>query len=131
MLTSTDITYRFLPPEEWDRLRAMPFGSRGLPPPEHCIILVAETAEGEIVGLWSCMTAFHMEGLWVADAYRKHTFVAATLLSTMRANLVEQGILNCFTIVESDYVLELAKKAGFEVMPGVLCHWDLTPKEEG
>lgn len=129
-MLSTALTYRLLPPEEWDRLLAMPFGSNGLPPPEHCLVLVAETPEGEIVGLWSAMTAIHMEGLWVHEDYRRRTLTAATLLKEMRAILTEQGILHCFTIVQSDEVLTLAKKAGFEVLPGNLCHWDLTPKSE-
>lgn len=133
-LTSpTDVvTVRQLPPDEWERLRALPFATNGLPPnPELTAILVAENAEGAIVGVWAAMTAVHLDGLWVAPEYRRTSRVAMKLLRGMKDMLLRLGVVQSFTIASSTEVLVLALKAGFQRMHGDLCFLDLSAADEG
>lgn len=106
-------------------LATLPFGANGLPPVEHCLVLLAEEG-GKVVGIWSAMTAIHLEGLWVDPAYRRTSLVAANLLAYMKDELVARQLLHCFTIVQSAEVKGLALKAGFAEIAGELLHWDLT-----
>jgi hypothetical protein len=119
-------TVRQLPPEEWDRLRDLPFAQRGLPDPSQAAILVAETPSGEIVGVWAAFTTTLLDGLWIAPDSRRTTLVAAKLLRGMKTLLTGLGISHAFTLVESPEVLILALKAGFRKLPHDLCYLDLT-----
>jgi N-acetylglutamate synthase-like GNAT family acetyltransferase len=105
------VTYRVLPPEEWARLEALPFGRNGLPGRDDMVVVVAEE-DGAIVGLWSAMTAVHMEGLWVADRLRR-TGVFDGINARMLETLKKLGIRNVFTLVAEPYVKEIALKRGF------------------
>lgn len=121
-------TVRMLPVEEWDRLRNLPFASQGLPPPELAVIFVAETTAGEIVGIWSAMTAVHLDGLWVDPAHQATT-VAGRLLKATKGFLRETGVAVAFTMISDPAVMCLAHKAGFERYPGDL--WMIqVPAEE-
>ena len=125
-------TTRVLPPEEHHRLAHFPLAEcRGLPDPSRTVILVAETETGEIVGVWCAMTVVHLEGLWVAESYRRTSRVAVQLLRTMKSVLTALGIVQSFTYVETADVLVLALKAGFTRLRGDLLTLDLTepPKE--
>ena len=119
------VTYRFATTADWPMLATLPFGQHGLPPPEHCIVLLAEEDE-KVVGIWAAMTAVHLEGLWVDPAHRRMTFVAAHLLAHMKDELVARQLFHCFTIVQTPEVKALALKAGFAELEGELLHWDLT-----
>jgi len=121
-------TIRRLPVEEWDRLRAFPFASNGLPPPELAMIFVAETAGGQIVGIWAAMTAVHLDGLWIDPAHRDTT-IAGRLLREMKDFLREKAISESFTVISDPAVMCLAHKGGFTRCPGDL--WVLQlPAEE-
>lgn len=121
---------RVLPPEEWDRLRELPFGAAGLPDPQLAVILVAETPEGRIVGTWAAMNQVLLDGLWVAPEYRRTTLVAAKLLRGMKDTMRRIGLRHGFAIVHTTEVLSLAMKAGFTRVEGDLCHLDLTPPKD-
>jgi hypothetical protein len=120
------ITVRRLPDAEFARLADLPFSTNGIPDPAGAAILVAETPEGEIVGLWAAMTAIHLDGLWIAPPYRRTTHIAGRLLRGMRALLTSLDIPRAVTLVQADDVLMLALKAGFVRVPGDLCLLDLT-----
>jgi hypothetical protein len=126
---STTCTVRELPVEEWDRLRALPFAEKGLPDPRLTKILVAETPEGRIVGVWAAMTQVFLDGLWVAPDYRRTSWVAMKLLRGMRDLLRRLGIVQSFTLVQTTDVLCLATKAGFVRVQGDLCVLELSQKE--
>jgi len=120
-------TVRQLPPEEYDRLADLPFAARyGVPDPRYAAILVAETPDGTIVGVWAALTTVHLDGLWVAPDYRRATAVAAKLLRGMKAMLRELGVLHSFTLVQDPEVLNMAIKAGFQRLPTDVCFLDLS-----
>src|SRR5262245_33614390 len=107
---------RLLPPSEWEKLRTFDYAQRhGLPDPRFAQIVVAETVEGEIVGIWSLVTAVCFEGLWVHPAYRRRSLVAGKLLRFMRALLAQFGIRHSFAMISHQLpeVRALALKAGF------------------
>lgn len=122
-------TVRILSAEEWHKLAELPIGATGIPDPERCHILVAETPDGEIVGTWALVTVPFLEGLWVKEEYREHSSIAGRLLSTMKSLLHSLGIFQSFTLVQDVPVLILAHKAGFERLPGDLMML-ITPPEE-
>ena len=112
------ITVRVLPPEEFDRLADLPFATNGIPDPSLTVVLVAETPDQTIVGLWAVMTAVHLDGLWIAPAYRKTPHLGGKLLRGMKALLAQLGIPRAVTLVQTSDVLVLALKAGFTRVPG-------------
>lgn len=127
--TRTSTTPRVLPPEEWEKLRAFPFGSKGLPDPETSVVVVTETPAGEIVGIWAVIPAPMLDGLWVHHDYQRTSLAAGQLLRTMKAVLQEFGVTTAFTVIEDAAVAALAEKAGFTRTPGDLWMLQLPPKE--
>jgi hypothetical protein len=77
------MTSRILPPEEWARLAACGIETANLDP-ERTMPIVVENDEADIVGCWLVMPVIHMEGLWIAPAYRQRTSVLRRLLQEMR-----------------------------------------------
>jgi hypothetical protein len=127
-------TPRVLPPDEWERLRDLPFATNGLPDPATSVIIVTETAQGEIVGLWALLLQPMLDGLWVhpdhrQTATRHGSVIAGHLLRTMKAFLQEFAIPAAFTVISDPAVMTLAVKAGFERAPGDLWILTLPPKE--
>lgn len=118
---ATRATYvaRILPPDEWDKLRAFPFAARGLPDPAAAFVIVSETADGQIVGIWACLLQPFLDGLWV-DPDHRHTIIAGTLLRQMKALLQTSGVPIAFTIVSDEAVMAIAHKAGLHRAPGDL-----------
>lgn len=127
--TAARTTPRVLPPEEWDRLLAFPFGTNGLPDPDTSVIVVTETPAGEIVGIWAVIPQPFLDGLWTHPDYR-HTLAAGQLLRTMRAVLQQFGVTTAFTIIEDPVVMALAVKAGFMRAPGDLWILQIPPGQE-
>jgi hypothetical protein len=121
-------TPRVLPPEEWERLRGLPFATNGLPDPASSVIIVVETPDGEIVGLWALMLQPFLDGLWTHPDHQ-HKLAAGQLLRTMKAVLQEYGVSTAFTIISDPAVMALAHKAGFTRAPGDLWLLPIPPKE--
>lgn len=111
---------RQLLPEEFYRLEGLPIAANGIPDPTICNILIAELENGDIVGVWSTVSTTALEGLWVREDYRHKTLTAAKLLQSMKMMLGRLGIIQCFTIIQDEYVARLAEKAGFIKVPGDL-----------
>jgi Acetyltransferase (GNAT) family len=118
---ATRATYvaRVLPPEEWEKLRAFPFAANGLPSPESGFIIVTETPDGTIVGIWACLLQPFLDGLWVDPDHLGST-IARTLLRTMKDQLRTLGVPVAFTIVSDEAVMAVAVKAGLHRAPGDL-----------
>jgi Acetyltransferase (GNAT) family len=110
---------RLLPPDEWEKLRDLPFAANGLPDPASTILFVDETPAGVIVGLWGIFLQPMLDGLWVHPDHR-HTIIAGQLLKTMKAFLQAQGVRAAMTIISEPSVMTLAHKAGFTRAPGDL-----------
>ncbi len=104
---------RELPPEEWEKLRGLPFATHGLPDPALAAICVLETETGEIVGVWAAQTAVHLEGLWIAPEYRTHPVAGTKLLHGMKTLLKTHHIPVSFTLTSEEAVLVMALRAGF------------------
>jgi hypothetical protein len=131
-------TLRVLPGEEFPRLADLPFAQAyGVPDPRYAQILVAEDPTGTIVGVWAALNTVHLDGLWIAEDYRKTSRVASQLLRGMKRLLTSLGIVHSFTMIsyETPEVLQLSLKAGFQQLPVHLCFLDLTrespPDAEG
>jgi len=108
---------RILPFEEWDKLDDLPFMSNGCPDPNTTVIVVAETSDGSIVGVWGAFTPVVLDGLWIHEDYR-HTSVAAKLLITMKDFLLSIKIPKAFTFTSIPEVEKLAQHAGFVPIAG-------------
>lgn len=126
---SASTTPRVLPPEEWEKLRAFPFATNGLPDPQTSVIVVTETPAGDIVGIWAVIPQPMLDGLWVHPDYR-HTLAAGQLLRTMKAVLQAFGVTTAFTQIEDESVAALATKAGFTRTPGDLWWLQLPVQED-
>jgi hypothetical protein len=74
------MTTRILPPEEWHRLdrTGMCDALRYVEPADVQVVVVER--DGEIVGAWSVLRIVHLEGVWIAPAYRSKGSVAGRLL---------------------------------------------------
>ena len=72
---------RILPPEEWSRLNETDLHTV-LPwvKPEDAQIVVVEDGD-QIVGCWAVLRIVHLEGVWIAPAYRGRGAVARRLLA--------------------------------------------------
>lgn len=80
------MTTRTLPCEEWPKLAesGMLEALRFMRPEDAQVIVVEDG--GRIVGAWSVLRVTHLEGVWIAPAYRKGASVAKRLLtSTLHA----------------------------------------------
>lgn len=70
---------RLLPPSEWHRLAETDLRSvvAGLDPSWVQVLVVED--KGAIVGCLTLMNVWHLEGLWIAPAYRQRVSVARRL----------------------------------------------------
>lgn len=117
---------RLLASNEWaegtplrEQLLSLPYGANGLPDPNLALIIVTETPDGQIVGIWSAATMVMLDGLWV-DPNHRDSIVAGQLLRVMKQELALRDISTSFTLIDDQGVAALAHKAGF-----VRAKWDL------
>lgn len=104
------MTSRILPQDEWHRLsgtdlpKALPYVK-----PEDAQIVVVEH-DGEIVGAWGVLRIVHLEGVWIAPAYRGRGSVARRLLAaTLKAAQAWAGSW-AMTGADTDDVRRLIEK---------------------
>lgn len=114
-------TLRQLPVDEWEKLKGLPITTVGMPDQNKCIILVAETDTGEIVGTWAVVFATFLEALWVREDYQRKTSVAWRMIQTMKKLLGKWKIDYAYTLIQTPYVMQLAQRVGFEPAEGTLC----------
>ena len=75
---------RILPPEEWGRLVDTPLESSWQDlNPSWAKVLVVEDGD-RIVGCWTLLSIWHLEGLWIAPDYRQKTSVARRIWVGMK-----------------------------------------------
>ncbi len=113
-------TTRRLPLEEWHKLDGLPLTTMGRPDPDRCIVIVAENEDERIVGTWVLVFAPFLEGLWVDPNYRNTSFTAWRLVQAMKDFLYSWKIPHTYTVVQSDYVKDLAERVGFEALDAQL-----------
>ncbi len=117
MQTNGRITYRLLPAEEWDKLKAF-CGAGPIPLPEVAACAVAERA-GEIVGALFLQLVLHMEPLVIQDLHVN--FVDMVLQLEKRVG--EGGAYYAFA--PNAHVGRMAEIVGMKEAPG----WRVYVKE--
>lgn len=108
---------RILPPEEWPRLTGTELASQwcNLDPAWTQILVVED--EGQIVGCWALMNVWHLEGVWIAPAYRQRASVARRLWTGMRRLMASVGATHAVTGAIAGPVERLLDKHAQE-LPG-------------
>lgn len=120
-------TARVLPPEEWDaKLPELLHYPRLPDAREHVLLVVVEDSAGRIVASWMACNTIHLEGLVVTEEARTNPAVAKKLLTTMLETLTDLGVPGVLTLAETPSILSLARKEGFEIVPGTLLKRPLT-----
>ena len=93
------LTRRVLPPEEWDKVAAIPpFSTGGLPNPEFWRIVVVER-DGVIVAACSLFDTVHWDCFWEAESDRGNPVVFKRLLEGGLMVMQEYGIPMVHTTV--------------------------------
>lgn len=114
--------FRVLPPAEWDRLKDFGvFAQAGLlRSADHATIVVVETRDGKIAGSWFAADLVLLEGLHIAEEYRKSPAVARKLVVGMIEFLREREVRLAMTVTVDAEIAAMTRKAGFVPLPGTL-----------
>ena len=105
------MTSRILPRDEWSRLAHTELGGLDLGTLDAKVIVVEDDA-GEIVGCWSAFNVLHVEGVWIAPAYRGKTTVARRLWQGMLRLVRSHGARAVWTGSASEMVTRLLEHHG-------------------
>ena len=118
------ITTRLLPPDEWDRLAALPpFCDSGLPNPAHWRVIVAEDTTGDIVGHCCLFDAVHWEGWHVAPEARGNPALIRGLIREGVEVLRDADVGGVFAMIDADQIgatRAMIERFGFTAAPGDL-----------
>jgi hypothetical protein len=105
------MTTRLLPASEWAKLAAtdlpqiLPYvDARDLD------VIVVEDDAGTVVGCWGLMPMLHLEGLWIAPAYRGKVSVARRLLTATWAEVKRRAPRWVMTAAADDEIRTLLVK---------------------
>ena len=102
------MTYRLLPPEEWNRLApVVALHGERLPSLESGTAAIAEDGDGNIQGVWFFQLAFHMEPLIIMNPYVNFL----RLLETMEKPIAPGT--EYLAITKTDKTARMAHLAGF------------------
>jgi N-acetylglutamate synthase-like GNAT family acetyltransferase len=111
------VTARVLRADEWPRVAHTEIGpALGVLPPGSQILVVEDGAE--VAGCWALLPYYHVEGLWVAPAYRKRGAVLRRLIVGMRRLAQAVGVRAVWTGSVSDEVTGLLQHYGAQPIPG-------------
>lgn len=105
-------TYRFLPTEEWERLKGLGPHDEWIPSPAIGSVIVAEH-EGKIVGLACLQLIMHIEPVWIATEERSGV-VGPTLWNHAVESLKGIGIKNFLTFSDNDEVSGYLERLGMQ-----------------
>lgn len=106
------MTTRILPPEEWPKL-AGTLLEAAWPHLDHerARIVVVED-EGQIVGCLSLFPVWHLEGAWVAPAYRARIGVGRRLLTAIRETIRTVGATEVWTMAVNREASRMCRRFG-------------------
>lgn len=110
------MTSRILPPEEWAKLQGTEIGPVWDRLPAGARPVVVEH-EGAIVGVHVLLPIWHVEGLWIAPAYRGRTSVARRLWMAVKAEAAALGLARVVTAAADERVCGLLAHVGAEALP--------------
>ena len=116
------MTYRFLPPDEWERLRPI-FDENDwfLPPKELATCVVAEDRLGAIIHLQMLQLVLHAEPRWTDPAYEGTISYSQSF--NMLKGLPKRGDTltpGFVAIATSESMEKMMKRAGFKQVPGTI-----------
>jgi N-acetylglutamate synthase-like GNAT family acetyltransferase len=122
------VTSRFLPQSEWYRLDEMEVSAL-LPSRtnDDCKVLVVETEDGTIAGVWALVGVPHLEGLEIAPTHRQGGAVGRRLLQAMSEYLTELGIQTVVTGAATADMEGWLERIGATKMP--VTFYALTPEQ--
>jgi len=107
------LNYRMLDPWEWDRLDPLVNGQGPIPDPKASVAAVAETEEGELVGVLFVQMVFHMEPLAIAPEHK-----GEVNFKRMQELLKEQlGGAPYFAFSDSPVAGKMCKLVGMKQLP--------------
>lgn len=106
------MTYRILPPMEWNKLDGTEQLGRIWPflRPEDTQIVVVED-DGQIIATWAVVRVVHVEGLWVRPEYRRRSLRMVRMLFQGMYDAARRfGVRNVWTSAETPEVQQLLEK---------------------
>lgn len=107
---------RLLPRDEWPRLANTELAEAELLPAGSEIVVVE--VDDEIVACWGVFRMVHVEGCWVAPAYRGNAGVWRRLLTGMHHTAQAMGAHTVLTASLAPEVSALLDKLGATELPG-------------
>ncbi len=112
------MTRRELPPAEWPKLTMTALDEvwTHLRAGVDRVIVVEEG--DRIVGCWTLVPVVHVEGIWIADDYRRTGNVARRLLAGVKELGGAMGAKAVITSAYTDEIAGLANRLGAAVLPG-------------
>lgn len=113
-------TARILPPDEWDARAHELLHYPALPDPAGAILCVVEDAQRRIVASWYAINTVHLEGLYIEPVARLNPAVARLLSETLINECRARHVPAVLTQATSPSILAMARKRGFEIVPGTL-----------
>ncbi len=112
------MNYRMLTAEEWPSLDSLVNGQGPVPSPEVAVAAVAETDEGDIVGVLFVQMVFHMEPLAIHPDY-----TGKVNFKKMQEILEEQvGTAPYYAFSDSPVVGKMCKHVGMKQLPYRVWH---------
>jgi hypothetical protein len=119
-----------LPPEDWDTRQAELLHYPFFPDPNYAVLIVVEDVVTlQIVGSWWAMNQVVLEGLIITAEARGHaTGIQRLLYDGMIAMLRETGAGQALTLAQDPAILALARRGGFDPIPGTLLRLLLFPE---
>jgi hypothetical protein len=117
---------------EWPRLQALghPIFAERLPDPRATQILVAEDAEGAIIGYALAYQCVHLEPIWVQEEYRRKPGVVRRLWKGAAQMLQRAGITWAFATIaiqDAPSNQALAQHLGFTRLAADLYFLEIPP----
>lgn len=117
-----------LPPARWPELGGTELATVWpiLTPATGRILVVLDGSD-RIVGCWALLTAWHVEGLWVAEAERRHGRVFRQLLRGMAGWVAEAELPGVLTTAMAPDIANYLTRRGARPVPGTTFLW---PRKE-
>ena len=105
----SDIIYRFLQPEEWDRVKSIfeEYASDCIPDPSVSRMVIAER-DGNIIGILACQPAMHSEPLWIDKNERGKV--------NWKRMLAMLGNQMFYVFASNEKIGRMCELAGFELL---------------
>jgi hypothetical protein len=120
------IVTRLLPPEEWYRLETTdlaPVWRQLYAKRDHVDILVAEDAEGEILGHVAFPRFIHCEGFGIVEPERRNGRVMRALLDGMRDYCAARHVEGVWASSITPVMDDLLARRGADPLPGSHYLW--------